>query len=148
MKHIVIQPYGKGLSTVKILAADVVLNKPFDSWALNTGKRLLFAHNQMHRKLKSHYVMGTFEQGAIYAYSPEEAGNIITSSIGLNDEEAYKALSVDQVPQKSGVDRSYVTWLTVGKVCSFLIWFAWGIIKVISFLLVIPFLIAWLKKPK
>lgn len=148
MKHIVVQPHPKGFSIVKIIDADVKLDKPFDSWALNTGKRLLFAHNQMHRLLKSHYMVGSFEQGAMYAYDFAEMSHIITSTIGLDDKAAYEALLAQGVPQKSSVDKSYVTWYTVGKACEFLIWFTWGIVKVVSFLLVIPFLISWINKRK
>lgn len=148
MKHIVVQPHPKGFSIVKIADANVVLDKPFDSWALNTGKRLLFAHNHMHKLLKSHYMMGNFEQGAMYAYDYAEMSDIITSAIGLCDEKAYEALINKAAPPKSSVDKSYVAWYTFGKTCEFLIWFAWGVIKVVSFLLVIPFLIAWINKRK
>lgn len=148
MNHIVVQPYGKGLSTVKILSGDVELNKPFHSWALNSGKRLIFAHNLMHRRLKSHYVMGTFEQGAIYAYSPEETFNILTSAIGPDDEAVYRSLTSEDAPKKSSIDKSYIAWFTLAKFCELIIIVGWGIVKVVAFLLVIPFLISWLNKHK
>lgn len=148
MKHIVVRPHPKGFSLVSIVDSEVKVDTPFDSWALNTGKRLLFAHNQMHKLLKSHYMLGNFEQGAMYAYDCAEMNRIITSAIGVDDKSAYEALLAQDDPRPSSVDKTFVTMHVLGKACEFTIWFAWGIVKVVAFLLVIPFLISWLNKHK
>ena len=96
MKFFVCQP--KGQSMCKVWVSDNAeerVDLPFDTWAIRSGRQLLFIEREMPRLLKELYVGGSFHDGgATYLVTFEEMVMILDEKLGPNDrlrcEEAQK----------------------------------------------------------
>jgi hypothetical protein len=94
MKYVVVKPAGD-LSKIFIMTEGAMITGPFESWALLDGKQVLFATTKMHKVLQSHHFAGSYEQGAMYAYTFTELCAIMSAHLGPSDRERYEALEAD-----------------------------------------------------
>ena len=155
MKHLVVRPTKSGLTAVSILDESAVLDTPFESWALCNGKAIIFAHNRLQQLLKQFYVGGQFQDKALYTYSYDEMVMIVKSDLGPSDRERYEALC-NAPPQESkkveaavkGEERTIVALQILLEVCSLLFHVLYGIGKVLLTILLVPFIIKFVSKPK
>lgn len=147
MNYLVVRPYQNGLSTVSIVMGDdKIIEGPFESWALNDGKRVLFAHTKMHRMLKSQYMMGSYADKASYAYTYEEMCNIVTSHIGDSDRVRYEKLQPVEHAEKPV--NQYVLSFGLWKIFEFSFFILFEIVKLVLTLIIIPFVLMFMNKPK
>lgn len=150
MNYIVVRPYNRGFSAVSIvMGSDTTVIPPFESWALNDGKKIVFANNKMHKLLASHYMLGSYQTQASYAYTYEEMCAIMTSNLGPSDRERYLALKAEQGLQKPvngsrGEVALYIALRTLQLCGTVFI----GVAKIVAILTVIPFIIHLLSKRK
>ena len=98
MKYIVVTPAGD-LCKVHIVPEGRDMPTPFESWALRDGKQIMFATIKMHKILQSNHFAGSYENGAMYAYTYDEMCAIITANIGPSDRERYEAGLKEQSDQ-------------------------------------------------
>lgn len=147
--HIVVQAKGQ-VSIIKIVPAGTNVAGIYESWILDTGKRILFVHNELHRRLKSFHLYGSFQVGAAYAFTYEETCALMREFLGQSDEDLYlseltlyknqKAIHNEIITDRAVVIGSGGLHI-IGKIllltCRFIL-----------AMLLIPFLISWLNKPK
>jgi hypothetical protein len=154
MKHLVVRPTKSGLCAVSILDEDKVIDTPFESWALDNGKGLIFAHNRLPAMLKQFYVGGQFQDKALYTYSYDEMVLIAKSGLGPSDRERYEAVKsfVPEKPSKrpslQGEERTIVALQVLLEVCGLFFHVMYGIGKVVLTILLVPFIIKLVSKPK
>lgn len=150
MKYIVVRPAGD-LCKVYIATADVEMHLPFESWALCTGKQIVFATIKMHKVLQSQHFAGSYEQGALYAYTYDEMCAIISANIGPSDRERYEAGLKEQSDQTliKGIPAgelpkwhriAYILWKTLVLVIKIFI----KSLNTVIFLVILPLLLKWL----
>lgn len=150
MNYIVVRPYNRGFSAVSIvIGSDTEITGPFQSWALNDGKKIVFANNKMHKLLASHYMLGSYQTQASYAYTYEEMCAIMKSNLGPSDMERYLILKHGQSIQKPvngtrGEVALYIALRTLQLCGTVFI----GVAKIVAVLTVIPFIIHLLSKRK
>jgi hypothetical protein len=126
---------------------------PFESWALRDGKQILFATSKMHKTLQSHHFAGSYEQGAMYAYTYQEMCAIISAHLGPSDRERYEFAAkgpVDrtliQANSDTNPDRidgrfraAYVLWKTLVLILKVSI----KALNTVIFLVLLPLIIKW-----
>lgn len=146
MKYIVVRPKGD-LSIIYIKSEESMMDLPFESWALRDGKQIMFATIKMHKILQSQHFAGSYEQGAMYAYTYEEMCAIITANIGPCDRERYEAGLKEESNKTliTGIDRrskwgviAYALWKTLVLVMKILI----KSINTILFLVLLPLIMS------
>lgn len=154
MKYVVVRP-ANGLAKIYILEEGEQVATPFESWALRTGPQILFATTKMHKVLHSQHMLGSYETGAMYAYSYEELCAIIAGSLGPSDRQRYEAglkESFDQTSIKgiSKRDSSKLNWGRIGyitwKVFEFTVWLMIKILKLLGLVILIPILVGWINR--
>lgn len=149
MKYVVVRPAGD-LAKVFIIPDGVDVTLPFESWALRDGQQILFATTKMHKVLQSHHFSGSYESGALYAYTYEELCAIMRAHLGPSDEERYGAglreqsnqTSIKDIPlwHVSGWTRiAYILW----KGFELTVKVSIKILTTIIFLVILPFIIKW-----
>ena len=118
-------------------------------WALNDGKKMEFVHMRMAAMLSKYYVSGTYQQTALYALSFDELHLILTNRMGLDDEARYYKALDDEIKEHNAVpterDRT-LHWVVYGG--EFLIKLVWGIVKLLAWVILIPFVINFFKSRK
>lgn len=151
MKYIVVTPAGD-LCKVHIVPEGRDMPTPFESWALRDGKQIVFATTKMHKILHSNHFAGSYDQGALYAYTYDEMCAIITANIGPSDRERYEAglregsdqnlikdnHSIDHLPRWHAV--AYMLWKTLVLVIKVSI----KCLTTVIFLVLLPFIIKWI----
>lgn len=151
MKYIVVTPFGE-LSKVYIMPEGRDMPTPFESWALLDGKQIVFATIKMHKILQSQHFAGSYEQGAMYAYTYDEMCAIITANIGPSDRNRYEALlkedsgpvliqgnsSIDHLPKWHAI--AYALWKTLVLVIKISI----KSLNTVIFLVLLPLIIKWI----
>lgn len=150
MKYIVVRPAGE-LSKVYIMSEGAMLTPPFESWALRDGKQIVFATIKMHKVLQSHHFAGSYEQGAMYAYTYDEMCAIMSSNLGPSDRERYEASLGEQsnrtlikdIPAEDSLPKwtriAYIIW----KSLCFIVMIFIKALTMIIFLVLLPFIIKW-----
>lgn len=150
MNYIVVRPAGD-LCKVYIVAEGAELPTPFESWALRDGKQIMFATIKMHKILQNQHFAGSYEQGAMYAYTYDEMCAIMTANIGPSDRERYEAGLKEQSDQTliKGIPAdelskwhriSYILWKTLVLVIKIFI----KSLNTVIFLVILPLLLKWL----
>ena len=150
MNYIVVRPYNRGFSAVSIvMGSDTQVIPPFESWALDTGKKIIFANNKMHKMLASHYMLGSYQTQASYAYTFEEMCAIMTSNLGPSDRERYLALRDDQgIQMPVGTGKwEMATYIGLRSLHVAGVIFV-GIAKIVAVITILPILIHWMSKKK
>lgn len=150
MKYIVVAPTGE-LSKVYIMADGAMVTQPFESWALRDGKQIVFATIKMHKVLQSHHFAGSYENGAMYAYTYDEMCAIISSHIGPSDRERYET-GLKEESNKTLIKGSpvgihlpkwqriaYILW----KALEFAVRISIKAFSVVIFLVILPFILKW-----
>lgn len=87
--HIIVQAKGKN-STIKLVETGTVVQGEYESWILNTGKRIMFVHNSLHKKLKAFHLLGSFQNGALYGFTYEETCALMREFLGRSDKDEYE----------------------------------------------------------
>lgn len=150
MNYIVVTPAGD-LSKIYIVAEGHDMPAPFESWALRDGKQIVFATIKMHKILQNQHFAGSYEQGAMYAYTYEDMCAIITAHIGLSDRERYEAGLKEQSDQSliKGIPAdelskwhriAYILWKTLVLVIKIFI----KSLNTVIFLIILPLILKWL----
>lgn len=144
MKYVVVRPHGE-LSKVYIVSEGTDITMPFESWALRDGKQIVFATIKMHKALQSHHFAGSYDQGAMYAYTYEEMCAIMNSHLGPSDRERYEA------GLKEGSNKTLITGNTVSKwpliayglwkILVFIVLFSIKAFNTVVFLIILPLII-------
>lgn len=149
MNYLVLRPNG-AQATISIVPEDTVLDLPYRGWALKTGKQILFANDQMHKVLESHYMMGAYTDRALYGYSYEELDAILVSKLGPSDEDRYKAAvsSIQQAKPSFNQSVGRVWQVGLWRLLEFLITTFCKGVKFLVVMLIIPFLISFISKRK
>lgn len=98
MNYILVTPGLKrdDLASVRVVPEGFIVSGPYEAWALNDGKRILFADSGLHRLVKHKYMLGSHTTGAVYAYPFEEMVRICESKIGLGEKGSYEAALLQQ----------------------------------------------------
>lgn len=150
MNYIVVRPYNRGFSAVSIvMGSDTQVIPPFESWALDTGKKIIFANNKMHKMLSSHYMLGSYQTQASYAYTYEEMCAIMKSNMGPSDRERYLILKHEQSIQKPVDGTRAEVALYIGlrtlQLCGTILV---GVAKIMAVVTIVPFVIYMMSKRK
>lgn len=149
MKYIVVRPAGD-LCKVYIATADVEMHLPFESWALCTGKQIVFATIKMHKVLQSQHFAGSYEQGALYAYTYDEMCAIMSDNLGPSDRERYEISLREHSDPETNITYAdplpgwhriaYILWKTFVFVIKVLI----KSLNTVIFFVLLPLIIKWL----
>lgn len=150
MNYIVVTPAGD-LCKVYIVAEGREMPTPFESWALRDGKQIIFATIRMHKILQNQHFAGSYEQGAMYAYTYDEMCAIMTANLGPSDRERYEAGLKEQSDQTliKGIPAgelpkwhriAYILWKTLVLVIKIFI----KSLNTVIFLVILPLLLKWL----
>lgn len=147
--HIVVQARGQN-SVIRLVKAGTVLQGEYESWILDTGHRILFVHNELHRKLKSFHLLGSFQNGAMYGFTYTETCALMREFLGQSDKDLYLSEVELHKQQKSlhrevVLDRSVVVGSGVLHITTKILLLT---CKFILAMLLVPFLISWLNRPK
>lgn len=150
MNYIVVRPFNRGFSAVSIvMGSDTAVKVPFESWALNDGKKILFANNKMHKMLASHYMLGSYQTEASYAYTYEEMCEIMRANLGPSDRERYLALKDEQkiVKPVDGTKAEVALYIVLRtlQLCGTILV---GVGKVVAVVTLVPFIIHLISKRK
>ena len=159
MKFFVCQP--KGQSMCKVWVSDNAeerVDLPFDTWAIRSGRQLLFIEREMPRLLKELYVGGSFHDGgATYLVTFEEMVMILDEKLGPNDrlrcEEAQKEFDAVKDKFKDLRKRLWKErWLASSNIAlrlaGSLLYVVWLGMKFLVFVCIFPFFIMWVNKHK
>lgn len=153
MKYIVVRPKGE-LSVVSIVPEGTDITIPFESWALRDGKQILFATVKMHKVLQSHHFAGSYDQGAMYAYTYEEMCAIMNSNLGPSDRERYEAGLKEQsnktlikdIPVHDDISKwtriAYFLWKTLVLLVVILI----KGLNTVLFIVILPLIIGFIER--
>lgn len=151
MKYIVVTPAGE-LCKVHIVPEGRDMPTPFESWALRDGKQIMFATIKMHKILHSNHFAGSYDQGALYAYTYDEMCAIITANIGPSDRERYEAGLKEEFDQSLIKDIPSGDRLPKWHAIAYILWKALVLVIKISikclntiiFLVILPLIIKWI----
>lgn len=125
---------------------------PIKCWAIDSGAKMEFVHMRMAGLLSKYYVSGTYQQTALYALPFEEMALILTNRLGLDDEARYRKALDDQIKENNAADGLLKPWpiwfVVLMNVCELLLKLAWGVVKLLSFVILIPFVIKFFKSIK
>lgn len=156
MKYVVVRPAGD-LCKVFIMEDGTDVTMPFESWALREGRQILFATTKMHKALQSHHFAGSYENGAMYAYTYEEMRAILSAQLGPSDRERYEQGLKEQSdqllikgnkPSSPGViNRQNIAW-TLWRVTEIGIWLLIKVMKMVAILTVFPIIIYFIAKSR
>lgn len=151
MKYLVVRPHSHGLSAISIVEGDdTMLDPPFESWALLSGRAILFANSRLPQMMKQFYVSGTFQGKALYTYSWDEVCAIVASQIGPSDRERYE--QVQRSSKRISITHGLLVphppiGLTVLMESAWLVLFTIGkVLGLIVFVLILPFVIMMVNK--
>jgi len=93
MKYIVLHDR-KPLPGISIEPAGRTYQYPIKCWAMNDGRRVLFAHSKMGKLLEKFHMGGNYEHMAMYGLSYDELCHIVRDAIGPSDDERFYAASL------------------------------------------------------
>lgn len=139
MQYFVLMPKGQ-LTCAKLVDEGQILNTPFTSWPLNTGKSVSFVNIRLHKLLKSFYISGTYFSGALYGLPYDQMVSLVTSYIGLCEEAMYDQLS-QNVPKRNNRDRNMLIMTFCVRFAMWFITCVYLTCKFILTMLLIPFII-------
>lgn len=151
MKYIVVTPAGD-LCKVHIVPEGRDMPTPFESWALRDGKQIMFATIKMHKILHSNHFAGSYDSGALYAYTYDEMCAIITANIGPCDRERYEAGLKEEFDQSLIKDIPSGDHLPKWHAIAYMLWKALVLVIKVSikslntviFLVILPLIIKWI----
>lgn len=139
MQYFVLMPKGQ-LTVAKLVDEGQVLNTPFTSWPLNTGKSVSFVNIRLHKLLKSFYISGTYASGAMYGLPYDQMVSLVTSHIGLDEKSFYNQV-IQQSSSKDEYHRNRLIMTFVGRLSMSFITILYEICKFVLIMLIIPFII-------
>lgn len=145
MNYLILRKKGEQ-STLSLVAEGTMLDRPFDSWPLDTGDKILWVNNNMHKVLRSHYMLGAYVDKAIYGYTYDEMKAILHSKLGPTEEEAYEHATRSKVYDGQG--RLGVWIFGVVKFFEFLIFALFKGFKFLLIMVLIPIIIRLFSKRK
>lgn len=152
MNYLVVRPYQQNLCSVSIVMGDdVEITGFFESWALNDGKKVLFANTRLHKLVKDHYMMGAFSDKANYAYTYEEMCGIVTTHIGPSDRVRYETSLQEYnefIKSKPAPVNKYFGAYALWELTKFCTFFVYESIKLVATLIIIPIIAAFISRPK
>lgn len=149
MKYLLVQPKTtQGLSQIKVVGEDYEFDGEGTTWALQIGSQILYVQNAMQRDLKSMYLSGTYELGALYFFDYPDLCNIITSKLGPSDLCRYEIAKAELVRTRQWDE--FERRQRAGAALDGLLKFLWVLLtcalKIIGFLLIFPLIIHWMNK--
>lgn len=148
MNFLVVQHAGR--DTCKLWVErnpETKVTSDFETWAIQSGKQVLFVNQTLGRKLENLRVTGNYMQGkATYALEYHEMCAVIRQFMGPTDMERYQALVAD-APRPSGFNKKwlYGTWIVVGVGLTTFAFVTFALKFLIAMILV-PFAIMWFKR--
>lgn len=148
MKYVVVRPHGD-LAKIYIVSEGAMIDTPFESWALQSGKQILFATTKMHKILHSHHFAGSYENGAMYAYTYTELCAIISEHLGPCDRIRYESMAAvpnDPVFIEENRFKNHRLALIFWKILEVTIKIFMKTVSVIMFLVILPILLAWINR--
>jgi hypothetical protein len=145
MQYLVLHDKG-AFSAISVETEGKVHSHAIKCWALNDGKRMEFVHMRMAAMLSKYYVSGTYQQMALYALSFDELHLILTNRMGLDDEARYLEALNCKPPEPEFERSRKVQWIVYGG--EFLIKLVWGIVKLLGWVILIPFIINFFRSRK
>lgn len=159
MKYLVLRPKGRGMCMLQILDADVRVVHPFTSWALRSGKQILFVEKGMGKALSTYYLGGSYydKSGASYMTSYAEMMLILEDKLGPSDmqraleQKRLFAMERAAVRQHRNLRIGHGAGLTahvVGGIGMALLHVMFLGIKFVAFIVLFPFVISWLGKER
>lgn len=152
MKYVVARPAGD-LSKIFILSEGADVPTPFESWALREGKQILFATTKMHKVLHSHHFAGSYEQGAMYAYTYVELCAILTAHLGPSDKARYEAglkaqSQVTLIREPNVRHNRFRTAYIMWKITEFVLRISLRIFAMLAFFVILPVLMGWIDRTR
>lgn len=144
MKFFVLRSEPNDLSSISLKKADDTVVPPFESWALITGAQVVFANVKMQALLKGQYMYGSYDTKAVYAYTYDEMHAILTEYLGPCDRErvAIARSKKSLKPANFAYGHAFV------KSSQLLGIVAYMGVKFLGLMLIIPFLIKLITRPK
>lgn len=131
-----------------VQGGDQQITGEFESWALNSGKQIMFVSNRMVKVLQSHYMMGSYQDQASYGYSYAEMCKIMEEYLGPSDKARVRILQ-QPLPTVKPNGMDYQDWVYVMlRVARFVGVILWGTVKCVAFIAVVPFAIWWVIRGK
>ena len=107
MRYLVLQPKiirsteSSQMCVLSTHEAEDMLEPPFESWALNYGKMILYVDRRLWRDLGPLHIGGAFVTGAMYAYSYDDMLAILRDKLGPTDKDRCEALAQQAAPLKN-----------------------------------------------
>lgn len=154
MKYLVVQRRGN-CPAIRVLGSDTVITDRFESWALDTGKRVLTVESVLPRKLRPFHIGGSFSGYAMYGMDYEQLVLVLTELMGETDRQRYERLRTEQdkmtVQQRRHADvgrkRRWELASQIGvTVLIAMIKMLIIVIKAVGFLILFPMLLHFISK--
>lgn len=155
MNYLVLQAKGDA-SILKVCPESSKINGAFESWALRSGKQILFVDTKMYKTLKAFHMHGSYANGAWFGYGFEDMRAILTEHLGPCDRQRYED-AVAETARLAAASRQHthrsINWGDFAsyfaiKTSSFALHAAWMVFRFVGIMLVIPFLLHWMNKHK
>lgn len=147
MQYLVLHDKGP-LSGISIEPGGKVYKHRIACWAIMSGKQMDYVHLQMGRHLNKYYMSGAYQQMALYALTFDELKLILSNRMGVDDEERYLRLQEYPEPEPHDDGKPSTGFVVMMHMCEFLIKLTWGCIKLLGFIIAIPFFINFFKHRK
>jgi len=143
-EYLVVHDLGQ-LSGITIESAGGRRKHALECWALDDGRKIVFAKMQMWRLLRHFHVGGSYSEMAKYGLGYDELLRIVSSKLGPCDRERYELIT-RPTPRAEGFD----LWPLIETVATGTIGTLWVVLKgSIKFVLVVvlfPFAIMFFNR--
>ena len=154
MNYLVLQQ--KGLASIlKVVSEGTDITGAFESWALKTGKQILFVDTKMYKLLKAFHMHGSYTNGAWFGYSFEDMRAILTEHLGPCDRVRYEQevmitaqMKEAKKPETQGIWWGHLASYFTIRTTSFVFYVIWMLFKFVGLMLVFPFILHWMNKHK
>jgi hypothetical protein len=147
MNYLVVRPHHGQFCTLTVVPEGTDIIGNFESWALSKGSQILYVNNRMDKDLKPYYMSGSYQAGAMYAYSYDEMIAIIKSRLGPSDYERYEmAVAQSHALQPKQIQYNPLAAVWIEGIATTLIHGVLLSIKFVVLMCIVPFVIMFLNK--
>lgn len=151
-KYITVQPKGPDFCVLRTATSEDELAEPFESWALRSGQQILYVNNRMAGDLKAFHMTGSYDRGAMYAYSYDDMVAVLTSKLGPSDRARYEAallaMTADKGAYREMSQSRHRTFHVVAGTGDLVLRVFVESSKFLLKMLLLPFFISWIGRKR
>lgn len=143
MEYLVLHKLGR-LSGISIEAPGGTYDHPIECWALDEGRKVLYARRQIVRDLATFHLGGRFENMSKYVMPFDELYGILTHRMGPCDRVRYVLAKEDHraVPHYSLQTKTYI----LGRTLDTILFTCWELTKMLFKIVLFPFVIMFVNR--